>query len=97
MTDEMGVCPCMSAAARKVKKIMVKGMPVGLVGLDEIMKEFCCEKKPPTEETAKELYRKVRVYNYIPLKAKDAYVEALKREYERYYRANYPEVADGKE
>jgi hypothetical protein len=87
MTDPYDKPPCCGAdALRQVKIIPVNGIPTGIVMLEKILDEL----KPMniTDEARLKdiLLEKVTIYNYIPKGSRDAYVEALLREYRAHKR-----------
>ncbi len=74
--------PCCAAdAMQRVKPVDVGGTTVGLAMLDHVFAEV----RDPglTDETAvrAELLKRVKVYNYVPPPAAEAYAAAVHREY----------------
>jgi hypothetical protein len=74
---------CPEAAARRTKHLMVGGSPVGVSKLDEIMSEIDTMGLESDAEIGEALLKKVRVFNYVPLKASSEYTKALLEEYHR--------------
>ncbi|HSA78560.1 MAG TPA: hypothetical protein VLG72_06860 [Nitrospirota bacterium] len=60
---------------------------VGVIGLDDIMDELCAEGRKPTEETAKEIIKRLEARNnYIPSseRVRKEYAYLLLNEYRAY-------------
>jgi hypothetical protein len=77
--------PCCAAdAMRRVKPIDVNGATVGLAMLDLVFAEV--RDLGLTDESAvrAELLKRVKVYNYVPPPAADAYAGAVNREYAKW-------------
>jgi hypothetical protein len=77
--------PCCAAdAMRRVKPVDVNGATVGLSMLDFVFAEV--RALGLTDETAAraELLKRVKVYNYVPPPAAEAYAEAVHREYAKW-------------
>ncbi|MCA1917691.1 hypothetical protein [Methanospirillum hungatei] len=76
--------PCCPAdALRRVKMILVNGIPTGITMLDEIIAEVK-EMNLTSEQQIKEtLLKKVKVYNYISKGAEEMYAKAIVAEYKR--------------
>lgn len=68
---------CAEATARKIKRLNVNGIPVGLYQLDEVMGEVRSMGLPGEKEIGDTLLKKIMIYNYVPLKMAQAYREAL--------------------
>ena len=82
MTDAKPCCP--AAAARMVKKLTLPdGSQVGIVNLENILKEVADLKLVDNEAIKKELLKRVKIYNYVPPAADNEYSEALLKEYQR--------------
>jgi hypothetical protein len=74
--------PCCAAdAMRRVKAVDVDGVTIGLAMLDLAFTEV--RKLGLTDESAvrAELLKRVKVYNYVPPPAAEAYAAAVNREY----------------
>lgn len=75
--------PCCAAEAmRRIRRIDVGGVVVGLAMLDDILADVI--DTGITGETAigDELLKRVKIYNYIPKGAEPLYMAALLREYQ---------------
>ena len=71
-------------AARKIKKLTLPdGFRVGILNLDNILKEVADLKLTDTNTIKTELLERVRTCNYIPSGAEYEYSAALYREYQR--------------
>jgi len=68
-----------------VVQIDVGGNIVGIVGLKDILKWFYIKGYKPEDLTGDELLEEIKKLNYIPKEAKDAYKDAILREYKKYY------------
>ena len=77
-------CPCCAAdAVAKIRKVKVNGITVGLAMLDAVFEEVGTL-GPMTENELKiELLKRVKIYNYIPRSADDAYTDAILKEYRK--------------
>lgn len=74
----------MKSASAKVKKLDVGGQSVGIINLDGIMEEVH-RLGIRGEEAGRELLKRASIFNYIPSSAREDYIRALLREYERRY------------
>ena len=75
---------CAAAAARMVKKLTLPGgFQVGIVNLENILKEVADLKLADDSAIKKELLQRVKIYNYVPPAADNEYSEALLKEYKR--------------
>jgi hypothetical protein len=81
MTGEKPCCP--AAAARMIKKLALPGGEVGIVNLEDILKEVADLKLANNEAIKKELLKRVKIYNYVAPAAETDYSKALLKEYER--------------
>lgn len=80
MTDAKPCCP--AAAARMVKKLTLPdGSQVGIVNLENILKEVADLKLAEDEAIKKELLQRVKIYNYVAPGAEADYSKALLKEY----------------
>jgi len=84
MTDEK---PCCAAApARMIKKLtMPNGSQVGIVNLENILKEVADLKLADDSAIKKELLQRVKIYNYVAPSAEADYSKALLNEYEKLF------------
>lgn len=80
-------CQCANVPAN-VKVIRVGESDIGLVDLDSIIRGVFFRKIGDEASLKEELFRKVREKNWIPEDRKDAYAEALLREYHVYARSH---------
>ena len=68
-----------------VTKIRVNGHPIGLVGLVEAMEEIARKRTDETDEALREaLIDRLSADNYIPRGARNAYGDALLREFRKF-------------
>jgi len=74
---------CAEAAARKIKQLMIKGSPIGLSQLEEVMSEVRAMGLQSDAEIGEALLKKVKVFNYVPSSASSEYETALLEEYHR--------------
>ncbi|MDT8358184.1 MAG: hypothetical protein RQ758_06740 [Methanomicrobiaceae archaeon] len=83
MTErKTGTIPCCAAdAVAQIRKVKVNGITVGLAMLDSVFAEVEALGPLPEEELKHELLKRVKIYNYIPRSAGDAYAAVLMREY----------------
>jgi hypothetical protein len=71
-------------ATRKIKKLTLPdGFRVGILNLDNILKEVTDLKLTDTNTIKVELLKRVKAYNYVPEDAEYEYSTALFREYHR--------------
>jgi hypothetical protein len=59
------------------------GGEVGIVNLEDILREVADLKLADDNAIKKELLKRVKIYNYVPPAADNEYSEALLKEYER--------------
>ncbi|OGN91745.1 MAG: hypothetical protein A2Z75_07425 [Chloroflexi bacterium RBG_13_50_10] len=76
---------CPAAAARMTKKLPLPGGEVGIVNLEDILKEVGPMKLTDKEAIKKELLQRVKIYNYVAPGAESDYSKALLNEYERLF------------
>jgi L-fucose isomerase-like protein len=82
LTEKMSEKPCCAAEAmRGIRRVDVGGISVGLAMLDAIFAEVASLGLTTEEVQKKELLRLVKIYNYVPPQAEDAYAEALLKEF----------------
>lgn len=75
--DDDGKVPCCQLdAARKVKRLYIKGIPVGISKLDHIIDYVSSLGLENEDEIKKELITQMKLYNYIPAEAEKDYGEA---------------------
>jgi len=68
---------CQADALRRVKMIPVNGIPTGITMLDEIIAEVKEMNLSSDQLIRQALLKKVKVYNYIPKAAEEAYLKAI--------------------
>lgn len=77
--------PCCAAdAMRHVRPVDVNGATIGLAMLEMVFAEVRDLALTDDAAVRAELLRRVKVYNYVPSLAAEAYAEAVRREYERW-------------
>lgn len=76
--------PCCAAEAmRRIRQVNVDGITVGLAMLDCIFTEVAALDLSTDEKIKAELLRQVKIYNYVPRQAEDAYAGAILKEYRK--------------
>jgi hypothetical protein len=82
-SDKKREKPCCAAEAlRRVRRIEVGGVVVGLVMLDDILADTIALNLSGEIAIGDELIRQVKIYNYIPKEAEPLYRAAILREYQ---------------
>jgi hypothetical protein len=74
---------CAASAARKVKKLNIGGILIGISNLDSIIEEVSRLELDDQKEIKKELLKRVKIYNYISSGSENDYEDALYVEYKR--------------
>jgi len=75
--------PCCAAEAlRRVRRIEVGGVVVGLAMLDDILADTVALALSGDGAIGDELIKQVKIYNYIPKEVEPLYRAALLREYQ---------------
>lgn len=75
--------PCCAAEAlRRVRRINVGGVVIGLAMLDDILADTVALALSGDSTIGDELIKQVKIYNYIPKGAEPLYRAALMREYQ---------------
>lgn len=83
METEKREKPCCAAEAlRRVRRIEVGGVVVGLAMLDDILTDTVALALSGDGAIGDELIKQVKIYNYIPKEAEPLYRAALMREYQ---------------
>jgi len=83
METEKREKPCCAAEAlRRVRRIEVGGVVVGLAMLDDILADTVALALLGDSAIGDELIKQVKIYNYIPKEAEPLYRAALLREYQ---------------
>lgn len=84
MQREKACCPV--ADARMVKRLTLPdGFQVGILNLENILKEVTDLKLADDGAIKKELLQRVKIYNYVAFAADNDYSETLLKEYKRQY------------
>jgi len=76
---------CPAAAARTTKKLVLPGGEVGIVNLDNILKEVADLKLADSQTVRRELLQRAKIYNYVAPRAEPDYSRALLNEYEKLF------------
>jgi hypothetical protein len=85
MTNIYDRPPCCAAdALRRIRTIPINGIPTGIAMLEMIFDEVNTLGIADDTFLKKALLERVKVYNYVPETAGEAYAEALIREYRNY-------------
>jgi len=79
------VCHCMASEARKIGRLNVAGVEIGINRLDETIEEVHLMDLWNGNEIAETLLKKIKVFNYVPSEASEEYSKALLEEYLRRY------------
>ncbi|MCM2465113.1 hypothetical protein [Methanoculleus oceani] len=78
MKTEKREKPCCAAEAlRRIRRIEVGGVVVGLAMLDDVLDDVIDRGLAGETAIGDELVRQVKIYNYIPKEAEPLYREAL--------------------
>ena len=81
MTDDKPCCA--AAAARMIKKLALPAGEVGIVNLENILKEVADFGLADNEAIRRELLQRVKIYNYVAPRAEADYSEALLKAFNR--------------
>ena len=74
---------CQADAVRRIRQVLVNGVPTGIVMLDESIAGVR-EMKISSDQQIKDiLLKKVKVYNYIPKAAEQEYINVIFEEYRK--------------
>ena len=76
-------CSCGSGVP--VTRVRIGGKTVELVALPLILQQFQAAGRGPEEETLRELFEMVEIYNAVPAEAEGSYREAVRREYAAFW------------
>ena len=76
-------CSCGSGVA--VTKVTINGQPVELVALPLIFRHFKQTGRGQDEESKRDLFETVKIYNSVPAEAEGDYREAVLREYAAFW------------
>lgn len=66
---------------RRIRQVNVDGIIVGIAMLDSIIREVIELNLQNDADVRTELIKRVKIYNYVPKSAEEAYTAALLREY----------------
>jgi hypothetical protein len=72
---------CAGDALRRIRRVDVGGLSVGISKLDEILADVKEMNLTGEKNIGKELLRRVKIYNYIPASVEKKYQTALLQEY----------------
>jgi len=76
--------PCCAAdALRRIRQVEINGIKTGIVMLDKSIADVRAQNPGSEPEIRAALLKKIRVSNYIPRGAEDAYARALIEEYKK--------------
>ena len=78
------ICGGIPPSEIKIRKIVVDGVEVGIDHLDGILEDVRRLDLSSETEIAEEVLRRVKQFNYVPSKKRDAYAAALLQEYQEY-------------
>jgi uncharacterized metal-binding protein len=82
--EREAACSCGAGAA--VTKLTIEGRAVELVALPLIFRNFQERRRGQDEDTARELFETIKIYNAVPPEAEASYREAVRREYAAFCR-----------
>jgi hypothetical protein len=72
---------CAGEALRRIKQIRINGLPTGIAMLEKTISEVKVRNIRDRTQLKKELMDRVKIYNYIPTGAYEAYADAVLAEY----------------
>lgn len=75
---------CCDPRAPRPKMINIGGRAIGVLGLDEVIREVAGLEPITEERRMSELLTRFRKLNYFPDSAREKYADALAGEYEKY-------------
>lgn len=76
--------PCCAAdALRRIRQVTINGIPTGITMLDECIAEVKKQDLKSEPEIQARLFKRVKVYNYIPRNVEDEYARALFEEFKK--------------
>ncbi|HZD44258.1 MAG TPA: NAC family transcription factor, partial [Methanomicrobiales archaeon] len=78
------ICGGIPPSEIKIRKILVDNIEVGIDNLEWILEEVRQLNLEDEPAIAEEMLKRVRQFNYVPSRKRDAYAEALLKEYRRY-------------
>ena len=74
---------CQADAVRRIRMVPVNGVPTGIVMLDEIVAEVREMNLSSDQQIKEHLLRRIKVYNYIPKTAEEAYLKSIFTVYQK--------------
>jgi len=80
---------CAADALRRIRQIDVNGIATGISMLDESISEVKGLGLSDDRGIREALLKRVKIYNYIPPAAAEAYADAIMREYRHAERKNF--------
>ncbi|GAB7016452.1 hypothetical protein [Methanogenium cariaci] len=76
--------PCCAAEAmRRIRQISVGDTVVGLSMLEQVIEDVADADLSQDTKIRSELLRQVKIYNYVPKPAEEAYADAVFEEYKK--------------
>ena len=75
---------CCDPRAPRPKMINIGGRSIGVLGLDEVIREVAGMGPLTADRRLSELLTRFRKLNYFPDSAREKYADALEGEYEKY-------------
>ena len=76
--------PCCAAkATQQIRQVTIRGIIVGLFMVNSIFEKIASLNLSSDEQVQRNLLRQVRIYNYLPRPAGDAYAEAIMKKYRK--------------
>lgn len=81
MEEEETCCP--ASAARKIKKIEIDGLEVGIAQLGETISKVAALGLTNEKDVGQLLLKETKIYNYVPTSKESGYRLALLKEYAR--------------
>jgi uncharacterized metal-binding protein len=82
-TEVEASCACGSGIP--VKKVIIEGEEITLIGLPLIFEQFLEDQKQPSKELKQELLETVKIYNPVPVGAEEPYAKTILGEYANFY------------
>lgn len=76
---------CQADALRQIKMVPINGVPTGITMLDEIIAEVKEMNLPSDQQIRENLLKRVKVYNYVPKAADEAYMRAILAVYKKQF------------
>ncbi len=80
-TQEPVQATCSCGSGIPIQQVIINDQTVTLIALPVIFQQFHEAGKTPSEETLRELFEMVKIYNPVPAAEEEAYATALAREY----------------